>query len=200
MTALLSIENLSIALPRGADRALAASDVSFSIDRGEVFCVVGESGSGKSLTAAAILGLLPPGVQASGGRILFEGQDLLKLSLPDLRRISGKRIGMVFQDPMTALNPLHTVGSQVAETFRIHTTLGRAEISDRVLDLLETMRLPEPRQIARAYPHELSGGQRQRCVIAMAMALEPALLIADEPTTALDVTTQAQILALIRDL
>ncbi|WP_439547880.1 ABC transporter ATP-binding protein [Falsiroseomonas sp.] len=200
MTALLSIENLSIALPRGADRALAASNVSFSIDRGEVFCVVGESGSGKSLTAAAILGLLPPGVRASAGRILFEGQDLLQLSLPDLRRISGKRIGMVFQDPMTALNPLHTVGSQVAETFRIHTTLGRAEIADRVLDLLETMRLPEPRQIARAYPHELSGGQRQRCVIAMAMALEPALLIADEPTTALDVTTQAQILALIRDL
>jgi peptide/nickel transport system ATP-binding protein len=200
MSSLLAIEGLSIALPRGADRAFASRDVSLTVEAGDVFCVVGESGSGKSLTAAAILGLLPPGVTASAGRILFEGQDLLSLGVPDLRRICGARIGMVFQDPMTALNPLHTVGSQIAETFRTHTRLGRREIEDRVLDLLESMRLPEPRQIARAYPHELSGGQRQRCVIAMAIALEPSLLIADEPTTALDVTTQAQILALIRDL
>jgi len=200
MSQLLSIEGLEVALPRGADRAYAARGVNLRVDAGDVLCVVGESGSGKSLTAASVLGLLPPGVRASAGRIVFEGTDLLSLSNDQLRRISGKRIGMVFQDPMTALNPLHTVGAQVAETFRTHTSLGRAEIGERVLALLESLRLPDPRQIARAYPHELSGGQRQRCVIAMAIALEPSLLIADEPTTALDVTTQAQILALMREL
>ncbi|WP_439596948.1 ABC transporter ATP-binding protein [Falsiroseomonas sp.] len=197
---LLEIQNLSVALPRGADRPFAARDVSLSVAAGEVLCVVGESGSGKSLTAAAILGLLPPGVRATAGRILFEGTDLLPLLLAQLRGISGRRIGMVFQDPMTALNPLHTVGAQIAEVYRTHTTLGRAAIAARVQALLESLHLPEPRQIARAYPHELSGGQRQRCVIAMAIALEPRLLIADEPTTALDVTTQAQILGLIREL
>jgi peptide/nickel transport system ATP-binding protein len=145
---LLAIENLTITLPGGADRAEAARDVSLEVNPGEILCLVGESGSGKSLTAGAILGLLPAGVRATRGRIMFEGQDLLPLPLPALRAISGRRIGMVFQDPMTALNPLHTIGSQVAEVWRTHTHLPRAEIEARVLDLLESLRLPEPRRIA----------------------------------------------------
>jgi peptide/nickel transport system ATP-binding protein len=200
MSARLVIEDLTISLPSGADRPEAVRQASFAVEPGEVMCLVGESGSGKSLTASAVLGLLPAQVRATSGRILFEGRDLLQCSQRELRSISGARIGMVFQDPMTALNPLHTVGAQVAETFRIHTQLDRKEIAKRVLDLLESMHLPDPKHIARAYPHELSGGQRQRCVIAMALALEPSILIADEPTTALDVTTQAQILALVREL
>lgn len=200
MTSRLVIENLTVSLPPGADRAEAVRNVTLAVEPGEVMCLVGESGSGKSLTASAVLGLLPPQVLATSGKILFEGKDLLKCSPRELRSVSGARIGMVFQDPMTALNPLHTVGDQVAETFGIHTQLGRKEITRRVLDLLESMQLPDPRHIARAYPHELSGGQRQRCVIAMALALEPSILIADEPTTALDVTTQSQILSLVREL
>ncbi len=200
MSDLLSIEDMTIALPAGGDRFAAARHISLRVDPGEIVCLVGESGSGKSLTASSIMGLLPAGVRATQGRIMFEGVDLLTLSAEARRRICGARIGMVFQDPMTALNPLHTVGSQIAETFRTHTRLGRREIAARVLDLLTRMHLPDPRGIARAYPHELSGGQRQRCVIAMAIALEPRLLIADEPTTALDVTTQAQILALLKEL
>jgi peptide/nickel transport system ATP-binding protein len=197
---LLAIEALRIGLPRGADRDEAVRGVSLNVELGEIVCLVGESGSGKSLTASAVLGLLPPGVRATGGRILFEGRDLLRLDRTALRRIAGGGIGMVFQDPMTALNPLHSVGSQIGEPFRMHTDLSRREIAARVLGLLGDMRLPDPRAAARAYPHELSGGQRQRCVIPMAIALPPRLLIADEPTTALDATTQAQILDLLRGL
>ncbi|KRA01687.1 ABC transporter ATP-binding protein [Achromobacter sp. Root565] len=200
MTELLRIENLTVNLPPGADRPHALRDLSLAVNPGEIVCVVGESGSGKSLTAGTILGLLPQGVQASAGRVLWEGQDLLKLAPEALRRLRGKRIGMIFQEPMTALNPLRTIGDQIAEVFRTHTRLSRAVIRQRTLDLLESVRLPDPVQALGAYPHELSGGQRQRAMIAMALALEPALLIADEPTTALDVTTQAQILHLIHDL
>ena len=200
MSALLTLDRLNVALPEGADRAHALSDVSLEIAANEILCVVGESGSGKSMTANAIMGLLPGGVTLAGGRILFEGRDLAAMSEPEMRALRGAGIAMIFQEPMTALNPLRTIGDQIGEMFVIHTALPRKEIGRRVLALLEEVRIPQPAQAAKAYPHELSGGQRQRAMIAMALALDPKVLIADEPTTALDVTTQAQILTLIRDL
>jgi peptide/nickel transport system ATP-binding protein len=194
---LLSVENLTIALPAGGDRPHAVSDVSFTVDPGEVLCIVGESGSGKSVSAGAIMGLLPAALKREGGRIEFEGRDILGLSEPDKRAMRGARIGMIFQEPMTALNPLMRVGDQIAEVLEVHGAAGRA---DRVPELLAAVNLPDPVRLARSYPHLLSGGQRQRVMIAMALALEPALLIADEPTTALDVTTQMQILRLIKEI
>ncbi|TDR89277.1 ABC transporter ATP-binding protein [Enterovirga rhinocerotis] len=197
---LLSIENLSVRLPSGADRSHALNDVSLTLSAGEILCVVGESGSGKSMLASTVMRLLPPGVTASSGRVLMGGTDLLTLSEPEMRRVRGARIGMIFQEPMTALNPLLRAGDQVGEMFAIHTDLDKAAIREKVLALFREVRLPDPEAALRAYPHELSGGQRQRVMIAMALALEPAVLIADEPTTALDVTTQARILALIEDI
>ncbi len=197
---ILSLEGLSVRLPDGADRSHALKDVSLSIASNEILCIVGESGSGKSMMANAVMRLLPHGVEIDGGRSLFEGRDLCTATAAEMREIRGAGIAMVFQEPMTALNPLRTVGDQIAEMFRVHTGLSRGEIDKRVLALLEDVRIPDPKLAARAYPHELSGGQRQRAMIAMALALDPKLLIADEPTTALDVTTQAQILELIRDL
>jgi peptide/nickel transport system ATP-binding protein len=197
---LLSIEGLTVALPKGGDRPHALREVTLELNPNEILCVVGESGSGKSMTASAVMGLLPEGVRAEAGRVVFEGRDLLALPEPDLRKLRGARIGMVFQEPMTALNPLRTIGSQIAEMFRIHTRLFPSEREVRVTSLLQQVRIPEPAAAAKAFPHELSGGQRQRAMIAMALALDPVLLICDEPTTALDVTTQAQILELIRDL
>ncbi len=196
----LSLDRLSVRLPAGADRPHALSDVSISIAPNEIVCVVGESGSGKSMMANAIMRLLPNDVRIDGGQVMFEGRDLALATMADIRRVRGAGIAMIFQEPMTALNPLRTIGDQIAEMFSIHTTLSRAEIDARVLALLADVRIPDPQVAARAYPHELSGGQRQRAMIAMALALDPKLLIADEPTTALDVTTQAQILKLIRDL
>jgi peptide/nickel transport system ATP-binding protein len=194
-TTVLSIENLTVALPAWSDRAHAVSGVSLEIRRDEILCVVGESGSGKSVMAKAILGLLPaPHVRVTGGRIVFDGQDLLELSEHEMRAIRGGRIAMV------ALNPVMKVGRQVDEVLEVHTQLTPAERRKRVLALLEDVRLPDPERIIDSYPHELSGGQRQRVMIAMALALEPALIIADEPTTALDVTTQAQILRLLKEL
>ncbi|PWC18290.1 microcin ABC transporter ATP-binding protein [Brenneria roseae subsp. roseae] len=201
MSVLLSIKNLSVALPADADRPWALRQVSLDLHANEILCVVGESGSGKSMTASAIMGLLPDQVHPTEGSIEFEGRDLLNLTENDLRQLRGARIGMIFQDPMTALNPLHNVGDQIAEMFLTHQSiLPRREIAGRVQQLLADVHLPEPAAIAHAYPHQLSGGQRQRVMIAMALALEPRVLIADEPTTALDVTTQAQILKLIREL
>ncbi len=197
---MIAIDGLSVRLPPGADRPLALDRLDLTVAAGEVVCLVGESGSGKSMLASAILRLLPPGVTVAAGRIALDGQDLLTLRDPDMRRVRGPRIGMVFQDAMTALNPLHRVGDQVAEPFRTHTGLTPTAIRSRVLSLFEQVGLPDPPAIARAYVHQLSGGQRQRVGIAMALALEPELLIADEPTTALDVTTQAQVLTLMRDL
>ena len=196
----LSIEGLSVALPPGADRPLAVEAVNLTLRAGEVTCLVGESGSGKSIISKAVMGLLPERVRITGGAIQFGDHDLARLDPASFRALRGAAIGMVFQEPMTALNPLHRVGRQVAEVLRLHTELGPAAIRARVLALFEQTRLPDPAQIARAYPHQLSGGQRQRVVIAMALALRPRLLIADEPTTALDVTTQAQILHLLREL
>jgi peptide/nickel transport system ATP-binding protein len=193
---LLSVEGLSVALPPGGDRADAVADVSFTLEPGKILCIVGESGSGKSISAGAIMGLLPPALRVRGGRIGFEGDDLLRLPPARMRALRGRRIGMIFQEPMTALNPLMRVGRQVGEVMAVHGLSERG----RVGALLEAVNLPDPERLARAYPHMLSGGQRQRVMIAMALALEPAVLIADEPTTALDVTTQAQILQLIRDI
>ncbi len=192
----LSVEGLTIALPPGGDRAHAVEGVSFAVAAGEILCIVGESGSGKSVSAAAIMGLLPAGLRPTAGRIGFEGADLLQAAPSAMRALRGARLGMIFQEPMTALNPLMRVGDQVAEVLRVH---GVAQ-GQRVPALLEAVHLPEPLRIMRSYPHLLSGGQRQRVMIAMALALEPAILIADEPTTALDVTTQMQILRLIREV
>ena len=196
----LAIEQLTVALPPGADRAHALIDVSLTLDAGDILCIVGESGSGKSVTATTIMGLMAPGVRVEAGRVLLDGTDLARLAPEALRRLRGPRIAMVFQEPMTALNPLMTVGDQLAEMWRTHTHLPAAEIAARARAALVEVALPDPDGALRAYPHELSGGQRQRVMIAMALALEPVLLICDEPTTALDVTTQAQILTLIRDL
>ncbi|UGV27587.1 ABC transporter ATP-binding protein [Rhodopseudomonas boonkerdii] len=197
---ILTIENLSVRLPKGADRTHALGGVSLSIAADEIVCVVGESGSGKSVMANAVMRLLPPEVAIDGGRVLFEGKDLASASYAEMRTVRGAGIAMIFQEPMTALNPLRTIGDQIGEMFEIHTDLSKKDIKARVLALLQDVRIPDPAQAARTYPHELSGGQRQRAMIAMALALDPRLLIADEPTTALDVTTQAQILKLIREL
>lgn len=196
----LSIENLSIGLPALADRQHAIRDLSLSIRPGETLCVVGESGSGKSMTAMASIGLLPPAVSVLSGSIKLGGFDLLSLDEEGWCDVRGRDIGMVFQEPMTSLNPVMRVADQIAETFQAHRLLGQADRYRRAVELLTEVNLPNPELIARAYPHELSGGQRQRVMIAMALALEPKLLIADEPTTALDVTTQAQVLKLIDNL
>jgi len=192
---LLSITNLSLSI----NGTPILRDVSLSVNTGEIVAVTGESGSGKSLTALASMGLLPKGSQATG-TITLEGQDLLTTSEADLCNIRGNNIGMVFQEPMTALNPVQTIGAQVAETILIHGSTSKSDAMARAADVLTRVGLPQDRFPLSRYPHELSGGQRQRVVIAMAIALRPKLLIADEPTTALDVTTQAQILDLLQDL
>ncbi|MBV2158057.1 ABC transporter ATP-binding protein [Achromobacter denitrificans] len=198
---LLDIRGLSIRLPAGADRALAVKEASLSVAAGETLCIVGESGSGKSMIANAVMGLLPqPLVAPVAGAIAFQGQDLLALREPQWRALRGNRIGMIFQDPMSALNPVMRIGEQLEEALDAHLDLTPGDKRARILAALRDVRLPDPEGIAASYPGRLSGGQRQRVMIACALMLEPALLIADEPTTALDVTTQAQILELIRDL
>ncbi|MFC4667574.1 ABC transporter ATP-binding protein [Seohaeicola nanhaiensis] len=197
---LLSIRDLCIALPEGADRKYAAKDISLDLAPGEILCIVGESGSGKSMSANAVMGLLPQGVKPAGGTITFDGQDVLGLSEQQMQDLRGRRISMIFQEPLSALNPLMRVGAQIAEVFEAHGELTPQARRKRALKLLEEVGLPDPESTIRAYPFQLSGGQRQRVMIAMALALEPDILIADEPTTALDVTTQAQILKLIENL
>ena len=200
-TPALVIQGLTVSLPPWSDRPFAVEDLSLEIAQNEILCVVGESGSGKSVMAKSILRLLPaPHVKVTRGRIDFQGKDLATLDEDQMREVRGARIAMIFQEPMVALNPLMTVGRQIDEVLEVHTELDRPARRARVLDLFADVRLPEPERLIGSYPHELSGGQRQRVMIAMALALEPALIIADEPTTALDVTTQAQILRLIKDL
>jgi len=198
---LLEIRDLHICLPEGSERAHAVETVNLDLAPNEILCIVGESGSGKSLTARAVMGLLPkPHVRIVDGSIRFGDEDLADVSDARMRQIRGSEISMIFQEPMTALNPVMTIGDQIDEVFRFHESMQRKERRARALDLLDDVHLPDPAHIMRAYPHELSGGQRQRAMIAMALALDPKILIADEPTTALDVTTQAQILKLIKEM
>ena len=197
---LLSVRDLTIALPAGADRPHAVEGVSFDLGPGEILCIVGESGSGKSMAANAVMGLLPEGVEIASGRVALAGRDILGLPEAEMLALRGGRIAMIFQEPLSALNPLMRVGAQIAEVFEAHGALSPGERRRRALELLAEVGIPEPGTAIRAYPFQLSGGQRQRVMIAMALALEPEILIADEPTTALDVTTQAQILELIEAL
>src|SRR5229473_443517 len=195
--ALLEVENLQthFRTPDGVNRAV--DGVSFAVERGETVAIVGESGCGKSVTANSILRLVPQPPGKIAGQVRFEGADLLKLSERAMRNIRGNHISMVFQEPMTSLNPVLTVGGQIAETLRLHQRLGRKAVHERAVEMLNLVGIAEPRRRAGEYPHQLSGGMRQRVMIAIALACNPKLLIADEPTTALDVTVQAQILELI---
>ncbi|MDK4731862.1 ABC transporter ATP-binding protein [Rhizobium sp. CNPSo 3490] len=198
---LLSVRDLSVAFHQGGEASLAVDRISFDIAKGEVVALVGESGSGKSVSANSILRLLPyPSASHPSGQILFKGQDLLRASERTLREVRGNDITMIFQEPMTSLNPLHTIEKQIAEILALHQGLTGQAARMRVLELLNQVGIREPEKRLKAYPHELSGGQRQRVMIAMALANRPELLIADEPTTALDVTVQAQILELLRQL
>ena len=202
MTApLLSIRDLSVAFRHGGHETLAVDRVSFDIGPGETVALVGESGSGKSVTALSILKLLPyPAAHHPSGAITFKGRDLLPLSERDMRRVRGDDITIVFQEPMTSLNPLHTIEKQIGEILLLHRGLAGAAARARILEVLSQVGIPDPQSRLKSYPHQLSGGQRQRVMIAMALANEPDLLIADEPTTALDVTVQAQIIALLKEL
>jgi peptide/nickel transport system ATP-binding protein len=193
----LVVHQLSIELPVGGDRPKAVSAVSFEVAKGEILCLVGESGSGKSVIAQAVMGLLPKQLPVAGGSIQLEGEELTKAGEARLRKLRGARMAMIFQEPMTALNPVMTCGEQLDELLAAHASLSFPERRKRLVEILKEVALPDPERMLASYPHQLSGGQRQRIMIAMALALEPALLIADEPTTALDVTTQAQILSLI---
>jgi peptide/nickel transport system ATP-binding protein len=197
---LLSLQRLTATLPQGGDRPEAFSDITLDLLANEIVCLVGESGSGKSLTAAAVMGLLPPGVRVSSGRIVLDGTDLLQLTPSALRDIRGRRIGMIFQDPMTGLNPLLRVGEQIEEVLLVHGERSRAARRRQALEIIAAVGLPDPELTHQTHPFRLSGGQRQRVMIAIALVLRPGLLIADEPTSALDVTTQMTILRLIRVL
>lgn len=197
----LEVSNLKVAFRTRTGFVHAVNSVSFDLAPGEILGVVGESGCGKSVTMMSMLGLLPsPPAEILGGSVVFEGSDLLKAGAEALRRVRGGRIGFIFQDPMTSLNPVFTVGFQLAETLRRHLDISRARARERSLELLRLVGIPDPERRLGDYPHQFSGGMRQRVMIAIALACDPKILIADEPTTALDVTIQAQILSLVRDL
>ncbi|MEK8127743.1 ABC transporter ATP-binding protein [Paenibacillus filicis] len=197
---LLEVQGLSVSFPTEKGMVTAVDGVSFGVDEGETLGIVGESGCGKSVTAEAILRLFDERATRYGGKVLFQGKDLMGLSTGQMEAIRGNEISMVFQDPMSSLNPVHTIGSQIAESVRLHTGCSRKEAGRRAVELLRLTGIPSPEQRVHEHPHELSGGMRQRVMIAMALACQPKLLIADEPTTALDVTIQAQILDLIHSL
>ena len=193
---LLEVENLSISFQTHSGVLPAVNDVSFTLEPGDILGVVGESGSGKTVTVSSLVGLLPDNARIDGGRVLYRGRDLLALSDGELEGIRGREIAMVFQDPMTSLNPVMRVGRQISEALRIHGA-ARSQARERTIELLDLVGIPNPRQRYRQFPHELSGGMRQRVVIAVAIANQPSVLIADEPTTALDVTIQAQVLEVL---
>ncbi len=197
---ILQVEGLSIAVGSKHDSPLAAESVTFNVKRGEIFGMVGESGCGKSICALAVSGLLRSPLRTTAGRVMFEDKDILALNSREIRQLRGGRIAMIFQEPMTALNPLMRVGDQIAEMFVLHERLSNSEARRRAVAALEQVQVPSPEQRCADYPHQLSGGMRQRVMIAIAMACKPALLIADEPTTALDVTIQAEIISLVLEL
>jgi len=200
MSALLSVRNLKVEFPTRRGLIVAVDDVSFDIAEGEVLGVVGESGAGKSLTGAAIIGLLEPPGRVGGGEVRLRGEPIHALAPQQMRRMRGKRIGMIFQDPLTSLNPLYTVGELITETILTHLPMTPSHARERALGLLREVGIPAPDQRIDHYPHQFSGGMRQRVVIALALAAEPELIIADEPTTALDVSVQAQIIRLLKRL
>ena len=197
---LLEVSQLTTTFFTDKGEVRAVEDVSFSLQQGQTLALVGESGCGKSVTALSIMRLVDPPGRVVAGKILFKGQDILLLQEKEMRQIRGKAIGMVFQEPMTSLNPVFTIGDQIGEALQIHTNLSAREIQDEVVGLLAKVRISSPERRIQQYPHELSGGMKQRVMIAMALACKPDLLIADEPTTALDVTIQAQILDLLKEL
>jgi oligopeptide/dipeptide ABC transporter ATP-binding protein len=193
---LLEVDGLRVRLPTQAGPATVVDGIQYRVEAGEVFGIAGESGSGKTMSVLALMGLLPPGAAAEGS-VLFGGRDLLRLPPADLRRICGHELAMVFQDPVTSLHPMLSVGTQLTEHVRLHLGLGRRDASERALELLRQVRIPDPNSALRAFPHQFSGGMRQRIAIAIALACRPTLLVADEPTTALDVTVQAGIIRLL---
>ncbi len=197
---LLQVEGLRTGFDAGGRTLIAVDDVSFTLHEGETLGLVGESGSGKSVTAFSIMRLVQPPGRILGGRVLFKGRDLLAIDEAQMRHVRGADIALIFQEPSTALNPVFTIGDQIAEALTVHGRASRAEALDRARELLAAVRIPDPAHRVHDYPHQLSGGMRQRVLIAMALACHPALVIADEPTTALDVTVQAQILELLRDM
>ncbi|MBO4887273.1 MAG: ABC transporter ATP-binding protein [Firmicutes bacterium] len=197
---LVDIQNLHLSFFTPAGEVKALNDVSLFLDEGEVLGVVGESGSGKSVTASAIMGITADPGRIVSGKVIFNGHDIGSLDEKELRKIRGKEVSMIFQDPMTSLNPVYTVGNQIEEAILLHTEKNKQEAKERAIELLRLVGINEPEKRIKQYPHELSGGMRQRVMIAIALACEPKLLIADEPTTALDVTIQAQILELIMEL
>ena len=199
-TPMLQVKNLCTSFNVDAGEVRAVNGISFNLDKGKVLGIVGESGSGKSVTAYSIMRILVEPGKIVGGEILFNGEDIVKYSKKQMREFRGKRVSIIFQDPMTSLNPTFTIGNQLREAILLHTDRNRAEANARALEMLQLVGVNEPEKRLKQYPHELSGGMRQRVMIAMALACEPDILIADEPTTALDVTIQAQILKLIKDL
>lgn len=200
MEHLLTVKDLTTVFTGDSGMLTSVDHVSFHVDAGEVVCLVGESGCGKSVTSLSIMGLLSRDGRVAEGSVCFEGKELLSLREKELDQLRGNRISMIFQDPLTSLNPVFTVGSQITESLRVHLHLPKAEASKRAIECLARVGMPDPAGVMRKYPHELSGGMRQRAMIAMALCCNPALIIADEPTTALDVTIQAQIMALLREL
>ena len=199
-TPMLHVKNLCTSFNVDAGEVRAVNGISFNLDKGKVLGIVGESGSGKSVTAYSIMRILVEPGKIVGGEILFNGEDIVKYSKKQMREFRGKRVSIIFQDPMTSLNPTFTIGNQLREAILLHTDRNRAEANARALEMLQLVGVNEPEKRLKQYPHELSGGMRQRVMIAMALACEPDILIADEPTTALDVTIQAQILELMKDL
>ncbi|MEP7338880.1 MAG: ABC transporter ATP-binding protein, partial [Acidobacteriota bacterium] len=197
---LLEVRNLKTYFATRRGEVRSVDDVSFAVEQGETLSLVGESGCGKSVTALSIMRLVAAPGRVTGGQILFEGRNLLELSEGEMRAIRGDDIAMIFQDPMTSLNPVYTVGEQIAEAIRLHRKVSKREAWNQAVEGMRAVAIPAPEIRAKTYPHEMSGGMRQRVMIAMALACDPKLLIADEPTTALDVTIQAQILALIQQL
>jgi peptide/nickel transport system ATP-binding protein len=196
---LLSVDGLTAGFDADGQFLPAVHDASFCVNTAETLCIVGESGSGKSITALSVIRLVPPPGRITAGAVRFAGRDLNAIPDPEMRRIRGAEIGFVFQEPMTALNPVLTIGAHIEETLRVHDKATRQSARQRAIELLDAVSVPEPQRRVDEYPHQLSGGLRQRALIAMALACDPRLLIADEPTTALDVTIQAQILELLRD-